>query len=63
MKQKRVAMDKDGDYMWHENKPKIQPNLCYWKNKKFHFELSSIFNIKPVKDWTKSLIEVGKCTR
>lgn len=53
------AMRKDGEYMWHEKKPKKQADF-YWRNKGFIFELGILFNIYPVKDWTKSLIEVGK---
>lgn len=57
-----VAMDKDGMWWWYTYKP-----ICYlsgevWranKNSDYTY-LSYAFNIEPVEDWTKSLIEVGK---
>lgn len=63
MKKGYVAMDKDKNWLWSSRKLKIYLNEGCWGNNVFSckfINLSHIFNIKPVKDWTKSLIEVGK---
>lgn len=53
-----VAMDKSGKYFYYTNKPIL--DYCIWIiNDGNHNELSC-FNIEPVEDWTKSLIEVGQ---
>lgn len=62
MKKGYVAMDEDKTWWWYGSMPrkirvcwdedaKIEVNFCF---------LGRIFNIEPVKDWTKSLIEVGR---
>lgn len=58
MRRGYIAMDKDGEYLWHEKRPTKQAGF-YWRNKGLIFEIGIFFNIKPVKDWTKSLIKVG----
>lgn len=54
-----VAMDKDGAWFWFEQKPLksiydgdmwVRQNPCDYEN------ISEIFDIAPVDDWTKSLI-------
>lgn len=57
-----VAMDEDKIFWWYKNKPErlksswntevmTDDDICF---------LARLFNIEPVDDWTKSLIEVGK---
>lgn len=62
MKKGYVAMDENNLYYWYRRKP--QKLKSYWNLKKITgydiCYLSKLFNIKPVEDWTKSLIEVGK---
>ena len=53
-----VAMDKSGKYFHYRNKP-ILDHQVWTSNKGNYKALSDMFNIEPVKDWTKSLIEVG----
>ena len=57
-----VAMDENNLYYWYRRKP--QKLKFYWSLKKMTgydiYYLSKLFNIEPVEDWTKSLIEVGK---
>ena len=53
-----VAMDKSGKYFHYTNKPILDYQVWIINNGNYN-ELSDIFNIEPVKDWTKSLIEVG----
>lgn len=53
-----VAMDEDGQYFHYTNKP-ILDYQVWTTNKGNYNELSYMFDIKPVEDWTKSLIEVG----
>lgn len=54
-----VAMDKDGDYWWYDKKPTLGIKNGIWVYKSEARNLKA-FDIKPVKDWTKSLIKVGK---
>lgn len=53
-----VAMDKDCGYFYYNTKPKI--DIEEWNYNGICCGLSYIFNIEPVEDWTKSLIEVGR---
>ena len=62
-----VAMDKMGWWSWFEKKPKKSSlfdheELNFWEEQQNGdiVELYLIFNIEPVEDWTKSLIEVGR---
>lgn len=63
MKDGWVAMDEDGEWHWWQNEPerklKDKRFYSYW----WEFDgsivcLSSVFDIEPVSDWTKSLIKV-----
>lgn len=57
MKKGWVAMDKDETWLYFTNKP-IKYDQ-YWKPRKNWFiHLNVLFKIKPVVDWTKSLIKV-----
>lgn len=61
MKEGWVAMDKHYEYwFWHRIKPSIDIDVwtCYSPNDMIN--LSYLFDIEPVEDWTQSLIEVGK---
>lgn len=57
-----VAMDKDKMWWWYKEKPRRF--RVYWRIKKGMFNetcfLGKLYNIEPVEDWTKSLIEVGR---
>ena len=54
-----VAMDNDCIYFWYNTKPMIDIEKEEWDYDDTCHGLSDMFNIEPVKDWTKSLIEVG----
>ena len=54
-----VAMDNDCNYFYYNTKPMIDIEKEEWDYDDTCSNLSYIFNIEPVKDWTKSLIEVG----
>ena len=60
MKKGWVAMDENEYWFWHGIKPSLDISVwsCYCTNAMIN--LSYMFNIEPVEDWTKSLIEVGK---
>lgn len=62
MKKGWVAMDKDGEWYWFEEKPiksECDGNIWVRKNP-CNFEcVSRLFDIAPADDWTKSLIKVG----
>lgn len=55
-----VAMDKDEKYYWYAIEPCIDIDLWTCYRPDYAFDISKIFTIEPVKDWTKSLIEVGR---
>ena len=58
MKKGWVAMDKDGDWFWYENKPFKEIN--FWDSKTGMFEeMFFPINIKPSEDWETSLVECG----
>ena len=59
MKKGWVAMDKDCIYFLYNTKPMIDIEKEEWDYDDTCFGLSYMFNIEPVEDWTKSLIEVG----
>ena len=52
-------MDNDCNYFLYNTKPKIDIEKEEWDYDDTCSGLSYMFNIEPVKDWTKSLIEVG----
>ena len=54
-----VAMDNDCNYFWYNTKPMSDIEKEEWDDDDTCSTLSYMFNIEPVKDWTKSLIEVG----
>ena len=60
MKKGWVAMDKDGEWCWFEEKPTIVFNDMWVRTNPCDFQrLRIIFDIAPADDWTKSLIKVG----
>ena len=60
MRKGYVAMDRDCEYFYYNTKPMIDIEKEEWDYDDICSNLNYIFNIKPVDDWTKSLIEVGK---
>lgn len=57
-----VAMDKDNTWCSYTKKPLKGKLIRAWLPdvEDDYVELTTLFNIEPVNDWTKSLIEVGK---
>ena len=53
-----VAMNKSGKYFHYTNKPILDYQV--WTTNKGNYNELSCFNIEPVVDCTKSLIEVGE---
>ena len=60
MKKGYVAMDRDLIFKFFKYKPKRNDILGQWRCRYSYTILDRIFTIRPVEDWTKSLIEVGK---
>lgn len=60
MRKGYVAMDNDCTYFWYNTKPMINLEKEEWDYDDICSNLNYIFNIKPLNDWTKSLIEVGQ---
>lgn len=60
MKKGFVAMDKDCGYFYYNTKPKIDIEKEEWDYDDTCSGLSYIFDIEPAREWTKSLIEVGR---
>lgn len=58
MKKGYVAMDKDKRWYWYEEKPTNYEDEDEWISVDGCFNLFA-FNIKPAKDWRKSLMECG----
>lgn len=59
MKDGWIAMDKDGEWYWFEQKPSICDGNMWARQNLSDFEnVSEIFYIAPAEDWTKSLIKV-----
>ena len=56
-----VAMDNDCNYFYYNIKPKINAEMKWWNvnSDDICTRISDPFNIEPVEDWTKSLIEIG----
>lgn len=50
-----VAMDMDGTWFWYSEKP--ERGDIDWYSEKSYVDCLSMFNIKSVKDWEKSLIK------
>ena len=55
-----VAMDEDGEWNWWVQKPQMKYESYWWVTTREQCCLSDGFDIAPVDDWTKSLIEVGR---
>ena len=60
MKKGYVAMNKDCIYFLYNTKPMINIEKEEWDYDDICSNLNYMFNIEPVKDWTKSLIGVGQ---
>ena len=62
MKDGWVAMDEDGEWHWWQNEPEQRlknKGFSYWWELNGHMVcLSSVYDIAPANDWTKSLIKV-----
>ena len=59
MKDGWVAMDESGDWNWYKDKPECDNDEDYiWKGGFDLVYLNPLFDIAPVDDWTKSLIQV-----
>lgn len=56
LKQGWVAMDKSGHWYWYDMS--IIPAENHWVSRKSVENICPLANIKPVEDWTKSLIKV-----
>lgn len=54
-----VAMDNSCEYFYYNTKPMIDLEKEEWDYDDTCSNLFYIFNIEPVEDWAKSLIEVG----
>lgn len=52
-------MDKDNTYKFYKYKPKRNDILGQWRCRYSYTILDRIFTIRPVDDWSRSLIEVG----
>lgn len=59
MKKGFVAMDKDGSWRYQGLQPSLNEDYGEWEPANTINCLDDAFNIEPVEDWTKSLIEVG----
>ena len=60
-----VAMDENESWCWHKEKPEKIIDYCkeyhgYWHSLCYGRKLDTFFDIEPVEDWTKSLMECGK---
>lgn len=57
-----VGMDKDETWCFYIKKPFICEKSCVWLPdvEDDYVILTTLFNIEPVENWTKSLIETGK---
>lgn len=53
-----VAMDKNGNWFWYEEKPIHYENEDEWTSEYSCFSLSA-FNLKPADTWEDSLMECG----
>ena len=57
LKEGWVTMDSDGVWYWHEEEPYIEGD--FWLNDE-QLRNFDCFNIAPVSDWTKSLIQINE---
>ena len=60
-----VAMNKDETWTWFNMKPKVDLKTHFWEVSDwsaywYDLDLTVLEYIEPVRDWTESLIEVGK---
>ena len=60
MKKGWIAMDQNCVYFYYNTKPMIDIEKEEWDYDDTCSGLSYMFNIEPVRDWTKSMIEVGQ---
>lgn len=60
MKDGYVAMDENKSWIWFNKKPRFVDGSTIWLNSVQGGSFNSLdaFSIKPVSDWTKSLIKV-----
>lgn len=62
MKDGWVAMDKNGSWWWYPVEPYMNRSEWWFTDYGEYLEgkmVSSMFDIAPADDWTKSLIKVG----
>ena len=62
MKEGWVAMDKSGEWWWYPLEPYIKSGEWWFRGGGEYLEailISSVFDIVPADDWTKSLLKVG----
>ena len=62
MKKGWVAMDSDGEWYWFPLEPYIKSDEWLFRGGSGYLEatcISSLFDIAPADEWTKSLIKVG----
>lgn len=59
MKKGWVAMDRDITFKFFKYKPKRNDILGQWRCRYSYTILDRIFTIRPVEDWSRSLIKVG----
>ena len=61
MKKGYVAMDKDNTWCYFTKKPLTYEKATVWfPDVNDEDIILSMFNIEPVRDWTRSLIKVGQ---
>lgn len=62
-----VAMDEDGEWHWWQNKPeqRFKEHLFsyWWELDGYMVCLSTVFDLAPADDWTKSLIRIDNDKR
>jgi hypothetical protein len=59
MKKGWVAMDENEEWWWYEKKPEMYDDMRWWTiDEGQHDAISDVFDIKPVEDWTESLMEI-----
>lgn len=52
-----IAMDESGNWFWYRNKPDRKEG--FWNVEDTTLKSLYCFNLKPAKDWSKSLMECG----
>ena len=54
-----LAMDRNEEWWWYDECPIFdERNACWRTDDEYTFNIAKLKNIKPVEDWTKSLIKV-----